>query len=183
MKLLALLVALLWLAACSEQTFIDKLATSQEQQTVKQLVQAARAGDVPAVDRYSQPALSPQVPKLVAAVRPVLRLVPGDFKIVGLNVFKMSGELTRKNYTLIGGAGDKWASVTVVMLGTDAEMDMAGFWVQAWNSDPLAANDFSNGQAGGFGYFVLAIAVISFVTCVTAVTLIWRRKWLKKRWL
>jgi hypothetical protein len=62
-------------------------------------------------------------------------------------------------------------------------MRLAGLYVNPMRADPAKENDFSIGRRGPLGYAWLSAMALCVATCVWAAILIWRERWLKRRWL
>ncbi len=177
------LVAFLCFAACSQQGWIDRLASRQEQALVLKTVDQVRAGQIDQLARGAEPALRQQLPSYVKQVAPLLTHVHGDFQLQTVSSFTLVGGPTTKTFIVQGGSDDHWAIVRVVLQESSGEMRLVGLNVTPFDADPSKMDRFEFGRRGSLGYVLLAMMVACASTCVWATVLIWRRRWLKRRWL
>ena len=178
-----ILLSFLCLAACSQQTMIDKLASRNEQALAINVAQQLRAGRADLIVAEAQPQLASEISRVTPQIRSMLEPVKGPFAIKTANVFKMLNGPTTKTFVLQAGSGSRWALVEVVLQGIPQQMELSGFHVQPFAADPSQANRFHWGDQGLVGYIWLALMLACVLTCLWAVFLIWRRPWLKRRWL
>ena len=183
MRSLKVCILLICLAACSQKGWNDRLATPQEQQLALQTAQQLRNGDVNELAKISSPQLKPILQHAAAEVRPILTRAQGPFTIETIGVDEVSGEPTTKAFNLEAGSGSNWALAQIVFQGAPGSWNLAGFHVLPANVEPVKANDFSISRRGLLGYIVLLLMVGCVALSLTAVTLIWRRPWLNRRWL
>jgi hypothetical protein len=174
---------LLCLAACTQKGWMDRLATPEEQQTAIDTAQAFRDGDVDKIAPLTEPQLKGDLQRASVEIRPVLERAKGPFSIDTINVVRQSGGPTTKTFTLQAGSDSKWALVEIVFRGAPGSLRLAGFHAWPASSDPSKLNDFNIGQRGFLGYVWLLLMFACVALCLTAVALIWRRPWLKRRWL
>ncbi|MDR7155646.1 heme exporter protein D [Sphingobium xenophagum] len=180
-KLLAIIC--LCLAACTQQGWIDSLSTQQEQAFVLDIAERLRAGQIDQISQGAEPELRRQLPTYIKQVMPMLEPVRGTFGLQTVNVFNPSGGPTTKTFILQGGSNDHWAIVSVVLRGSGKSMQLAGLNVTPFRSDPSKLDDFEIRKRGFMGYLWLAAMLASISMCLWATILIWRRRWLRRRWL
>ncbi|GAO38238.1 hypothetical protein SCH01S_10_00480 [Sphingomonas changbaiensis NBRC 104936] len=173
---------LLFLAACSQQAMIDRIASRDEQAQVLTIAQELRDGRSSDIEAEVQPQLRSEVPETIEQIRRMLAVVPGPFSIDSVNSVSATNRPTTKTFLLHAGAGDHWAVIDITLQGVPGTMELAGFHVQRVTADPTL-NQFRWADRGVFGYIWLAIMAACPLTCLWAVVLIWRRRWLDHRWL
>jgi hypothetical protein len=178
-----LAVLLLCLAACSQKAWINRLASDEEQRLAIATAEELRNGDAAKITQQAEPQFKADVPKASSQVRPLLTRAPGPFAIKTVSVVEQSGGSVMKAFTLQAGAGTNWTVTEIVFSGRGRSLQLAGFHVLASSSDPSKLNDFSIGKRGLLGYVWLLLMCVCPALCLTAVVLIWRRRWLKRRWL
>jgi hypothetical protein len=178
-----LVCVLLCLAACSQKAWIDRLSSTNEQHLALETVQELRDGDVGKIARRTDPQLKPELPRGAAEVRPILARVQGPFSIQTVSIVEQSGGAVTKTFTLQGGSGASWALAELVFQGAPRSLQLIGFHAWAASSDPSKLNDFSIGERGAMGFIWLLAMSASAALCIVAVVLIWRRPWLRRRWL
>ncbi len=183
MRNILLSVLLFCLAACSQQGWTDRLASPDEQHLAIETMQELRDGDIDGIAKRAEPQLKPDLPRAAAAVRPILARVQGPFEIKTVNVVEQSGGPVTKAFTLQAGSGSTWALAEIVLRGRPGSLQVAGFHAWPGTSDLSKVNDFAVSKWGvlGFTWFLLMFA--SVATCLIGVVLIWRGRWLKRRWL
>jgi hypothetical protein len=176
-------VLLILLTGCTQQGWNDRLASKEEQATVLNIADAARRGDWGFM-ATAEPAMAQDLtPDLSKRMTTLLRPIPGPFTLQTVSSFTMAGGPTSKTFVLQAGRGSRWAIVTVVMRGRDGLMRLAGLYVDPMPTNPAKVNDFSVSRHGPIGYaWLFAMAACSAI-CVWATILIWRERWLKRRWL
>jgi hypothetical protein len=183
MKKLLVCALLLCLVACTQKGWIDSLASADEQRMAVDTAQEFRDGAVDRIDQRTEPELRGDLARGAAEVRPILQRARGPFTIETVNVVQQSGEPITKTFTLQAGSGSSWAVAEIVFRGTPGSLQLAGFHAWPANSDPSKLNDFSISERGLLGYIWLLLMFGCVALCLTAVVLIWRRPWLKHRWL
>jgi hypothetical protein len=174
---------LLCLAACSQKGWMDKLASPDEQHLAITTAEQFRAGEIDKIAEKSAASLKGDLPKGVAVVRPILARTQGPFEIETVNVSESNRGPVRKTLTLQTGSGSNWAVIELVFDRIDGSMQLVGCHALPASSDPSKLNDFRLSQRGVLGYLWLFAMVICISICVTAVALVWRSPWLKRRWL
>jgi hypothetical protein len=183
MRNLVACLLLMCLAACSQKAWMDRLASPQEQHLALETAQEFRDGNLNAIAERTEPDFKAELPRAVAQVRPILLRTQGPFAIQTVNVVNQSGGPVTKAFTLQAGSGSNWALAEIVFRGAPGSLQLAGFHVLPASSDPSKLNDFSINQRGPVGYIVLLLMFGCAALCIVAVVLIWRRPWLKRRWL
>lgn len=183
MRSLLVCVLLMCLAACSQKAWIDRLASSQEQQLAIQTAQDLRQGNLGSISKIAEPALVPELPRAVSEVRPILARTRRPFSIKTVNVSEVNGGPLTKAFVLQTGSGYDWAIVEIVFQRTAGSLQLAGFHAASAKFDPSKLNDFDVSKRGLLGYVWLLIMIACVSSCLIAVVLIWRRPWLKRRWL
>lgn len=178
-----LAIALLCLTGCSQQSWWDRLASRQEQLLVIDIAEQLRAGNVDKLAQVSEPELKQQLPAYVTQVSPMLFKVNGKFSLQTVNVFELHGGPTTKTFVVQGGSEGHWAIVRIVLQGYENPLPLAGLNVLPFTSDPSTLNDFEIGNRGALGYLWIATMVTCACICIWATFLIWRTRWLKRRWL
>lgn len=177
------LVVLLCLAACSQQGWNDRLASPQEQALALQTADQLRSGQIDQLAKEAAPELRQQLPAYMKQIAPMIMPVHGDFHLQTVNSFSLIGGSTTKTFIVQGGSGEHWAVVRVVFQGSSNAMQLAGLNVTPFKTNPSEMDNFEIGRRGLLGYLWLAIMLACACTCVWATVLIWRRRWLKRRWL
>lgn len=183
MRAVLFCILLLSLTACSQKAWINRLASTQEQRLALETAEELRDGNVGALAQRAEPSLQPEVPRAAAQVKPILARAKGPFTIQSVNVVEQSGGPTTKAFTVEAGSGSSWAVAEIVLRGAPGSLQLAGFHALPASSDPATSNDFHVGQRGFLGYVWLFLMFTCATLCVAAVVLIWRRPWLKRRWL
>lgn len=176
-------VALLCLAACTQQGWNDRLASRQEQAFVLKIADQLRAGQIDQLAQEAEPELRQQLPTYMKQVASMLVPVQGKFELQTVGSFTLNGGPTTKTFIVQGGSDNRWAVVRVVLRGPSNAMQLAGLYVTPFNADPSKLDDFEIGRRGALGYLWLVCMAAGVCTCVWATILIWRRNWLKRRWL
>lgn len=178
-----ILVMMLCLTACTQQGWNDRLASPQEQALALAAADQLRAGQLAPLAKQAVPELRQELPGYVKQVAPLLMSVRGNFRLQTVSGLSVSGSPTTKTFVVQGGSGDHWAVVRVVFQGSGNEMQLAGLNVTPFKADPSEMDRFEAGRRGMLGYLWLAIMLTSACTCIWATVLIWRQRWLKRRWL
>ncbi len=178
-----ILLVLLCLAACTQQGWNDRLASPKEQALAIGAAEDLRAGQMEPLAKQAAPELRQQLPRYMKQVAPLLMPVQGNFRLQTVNSFSLSGGPTTKTFIVQGGSGDHWAIVRVVFQASGDEMRLAGLNVTPFKEDPSEMDSFEVGRRGPLGYLWLAIMLTCVSSCIWATVLIWRRRWLKRRWL
>ena len=173
---------LILLAACSQEAWIDRLASAEEQGMAVQVAQEVRDGSVDGLARKSEAELTKDIQQGVVKVRPILAQAPGPFTIKTVNVSQVNDGPVVKTFVLQAGSGSNWAIVDVVLRGPPGSLKLAGFHAARVGSDPSKINDFKIGQNGLAGYVWLVLMGTCVLSCLLAIVLIWRRPWLQRRW-
>jgi hypothetical protein len=176
-------VILFCLAACSQKAWTDRLASAEEQRLAVETAQDFRDGAVDKLAQRTEPELKGELQRGIAEVRPILERARGPFAIETVNVAQVNDGPVTKTFVLQAGSGSNWAVVEVVLRGAPGSLQLAGFHASPASSDPSRLNDFSISQRGMLGYIWPISMVTSVALCLLAVVLIWRRRWLKRRWL
>ena len=96
---------------------------------------------------------------------------------------RVAGGPTTTVFNAEGGSGNRWAVARVTIQQSGATQQLAGFYVTPFAMSPSQAGDFRIGQRGPIGYLWIAVMLASFATCIAAIILIWRRRWIERRWL
>ena len=174
---------LMCLVGCSQKAWIDRLASAQEQQLAVQTAQQLRDGNLKAISASAESDLRSELPRAVSQVRPILAKTRGPFSIETVYVAEVSGGPLTKAFTLQAGSGYDWALAQIVFRGSPGSLKLAGFHVLPARSNPSKLNDFRLGARGLLGYVWLLMMLMCAALCILAIVLIWRRPWLKHRWL
>jgi hypothetical protein len=174
---------LLCLTACSQKALIDRLASPEEQRQAIETAQELRAGDVASVAQRAGPELKGQLSTGIAQVQPILEQAKGPFSIETVRTREQNGGPVTKAFTVEAGSNSHWAAIEIVFEDRPRSSKLVGFHAFATNSDPAKLNDFNISQRGLLGYVWLLLMSGCVTLCITAVVLIWRRPWLKRRWL
>lgn len=177
------LVVILCVAACTQQSWNDRIASPQEQALALGTADQLRAGQTDQLAKVAIPELQQQLPAYLEKVAPMLALVHGDFHLQTVSSFSSSGSPTTKTFIVQGGSGDHWAVIRVVFQGSGDAMRLAGLNVTPFDADPSEMDSFEVGRRGMLGYLWLAMMLACAGTCVWATVLIWQRRWLTRRWL
>lgn len=183
MRRLLVCVLLICLAACSQKAWNDRLASQEEQQLALQTAQQLREGDADDLAKITEPQLKAALPRAVAGVRAVLAQAQGPLAIETISVSQVNGGPVTKAFNLEAGSGSRWALVQILFEGAPGSWQLAGFHVWPSNIAPSKLNDFSISRRGLIGYIWLGLMFTCVAASVFAVTLIWRRPWLNRRWL
>lgn len=171
------------LTACSQQGWNDRLASRQEQAFASRVVDQLRAGQGTVLETVAGPELQRDLAEYLPKAAPLLRPVPGIFTVQTVGVFSLNGNPPVKTFVLQGGAGSHWAVVRVVVRRSGDVAQVIGLNVTPFNSDPLRVNDFALNRRGVVGWAWLLASLVSCCTCLLAVVLVWRGRWLRRRWL
>jgi len=178
-----LLIGLLCLAACTQQGWNDRLSSRDEQAFVIRVADQLRSQQLGQLMEEAQPELRQQLPNYMKQVTPMLAPVSGSFVLKTVGSLHLSGGLTTKTFVIQGGSVNHWVLVSVVLQGVDNSMKLAGLNVTPANADPSKINDFDIHRRGLLGYLWLVAMLASAGICLFATYLVWRRRWLKRRWL
>lgn len=177
------LALLLCLTACTQKGWNDRLASPEEQALALGVADELRSGQIDSLERLATPELRLQLPDYIGRVSPSLKLVHGVFQLQTVGSFNLSGGPTTKTFVVQAGSDERWAVVRIVFQGANSEMRLAGLNVTPVNADPSKMDDFEVGRRGALGYMWLTMMLACACTCIWATVLIWRHRWLKRRWL
>jgi hypothetical protein len=183
MRILLVFLLAAALAGCSQQGWNDRLASPDEQRLALRVAEQLRQGEAGKIAAIAQPEFRSAIPRAVADVRPILAKAPGRFSIQTISVIQPMGGPTTKSFNLQSGAGAHWAVTEIVLQGSTGSWQLAGFHVWAVDAEPAKVNDFDINRRGLVGYLWIAAMLASVASCLSAVLLIWRSRWLKRRWL
>ena len=170
------------LAGCSQRGWIDRLASPDEQRLALETAQELRDGNLEKLTKKAEPGFRAVLPKAIDKVRPAVAPAKGPMSIQDVVVLTQ-GESAVKSFTFESGSGSNWALTEVVLRGPPGALQLAGFRVLPTTSQPSRLNDFSISRRGLLGYLWLFAMGVCAALCISAVILIWRRPWLKRRWL
>lgn len=176
-------VLLLCLAACSQKGWIDALSSPQEQRLALETAEEFRNGATDKIAQRTQPELKADLARGATEVRPILERAQGPFTIETVYVARQNDGPVTKTFTLQAGSGQSWALAEIVFQGTPGSLQLAGFHVWPAKSDPSRLNDFNISKRGLLGNIWLLLMFGCVALCITAVVLIWRGRWLNRRWL
>ena len=178
-----LLGALFGVAACTQQGWNDRLASPQEQARTLRDADLLRAGKIDRLLNEATPELRQQIAGYSRQVSPILTPVHGTFQLQAVSSFVASGAPAMKTFVMQGGSDNHWAVVQMVYQGSGTATQLAGLDVKPFTVDPSSLDSFKIARQGALGYFWLTMMMASAATCIWANVLIWRRPWLKRRWL
>jgi hypothetical protein len=183
MRILLLFLASLMFASCSPKSVVDTLSTEEEREFVQSVVQELRAGRGDKVAEHMPAEKPDEVAAVVSQVSPLLQKAGTDYEILSVAKFWSDVQEPHKVFQLEGGAGENWAIVEVALSSDSKTAKILGFHVTAMTESRNAAASFANGKAGWRGYLWIAAMVMNVALCVAALRVVWRRKWIKRRWL
>lgn len=142
-----------------------------------------RSGPIDQLAAETEPEFRQELPIFVKKVAPLITPVSGPFTLVTVGSFRFNSGPTTKTFIIQGGSGNHWAVIRVVLRGVENSMQLAGVSVTPFNSDPSKMDNFDINRQGMLGYAWLTIMLAGACTCIWATILVWRRRWLKRRWL
>ena len=183
MRNLFLLLLFLALAGCSQEGWNDRLASPAEQRLALRVAEQLRQGQTGSIIARARPELKAAVPRAVAQVAPMLKRAEGPFTIETVAVFQEMGGPTLNSFNLQSGSGNRWALTEIVLQDPAGSWQIAGFRVFPAAFEPAKLNDFDINRRGLLGYVWITMMLASVATCLAAIVLIWRSRWLNRRWL
>jgi heme exporter protein D len=186
MRFIVLPIILL-LAACSPQSWNDRLTTPQERGLAQRVIAMVRSDDVNGLRAVADSALLQQLTP--QALRPIVRMMPTagqpSLQVVAVNTLAIdSAPRTVKVLYYEVGADKQWALVQVTLVIRGARTRLGGFHVQPSALRPTTFNDFTFAGKPAINYAWLAMmAVAIVVTILGAVTAFRSPHFRKLRWL
>lgn len=183
MRVLWWLALCLMLAGCSPTSAINMLSTEEERQLVLSFVEELRTGQTDRLIEKLPTDLRDDAGAAAAQTHSLLENVGGSYKIQHVSTLWDRDQGSRKIFLVEGGADRQWAVIRVDLTTDQHPPKIIGFFTTPMDNSPSVAMTFNHGKAGGIGYLWIGAMLANVTLCVMALVAIWRRKWLKRRWL
>lgn len=184
LRLVTLLVAVVLLAGCSQQTFFERMMPKADVEFAKGYLALFPAGDFAAIQRQIDPGLQdPQLrPKLEQIAKLFPKEAPKSVNVVGWQTMS-SGDTTEVNLTFEYEYSHTWILANEVHVRTGNEIVVKGIHAQVLKESLKETNRFTFAGKGPVHYGVLAAAIavplfILYVLVLAIRTPIPKRKWL-----
>ena len=176
---------LLALTGCSREAMIDRVVDAQTQRYAMATAQQLREGRFADIGAVVPPGKEAAFAASANRAKALLNFAPGKLVIISAFAkYSLTKHPTQNRVVVLqSGSGDRWAIIQLTM-ERHGDVDRliglnSGFSRVAVDT----ANGFDPAARGVPGYVFLTIMLVSFVVSISAIVVLWHRRWTSYRGL
>jgi hypothetical protein len=179
------LAFLCFMAACSQEDIVRKVAPPSEQDIARAYIEKLRNHDFADIEKAADPSIAKglqgdTLEKMAALIPPG---APASVKLVGANQFSSKQVGTTLNLTYEFQFADKFLLINVARKMHDGVETIIGFGVQSLPRSLEALNRFTLSNKTAFQYSVLGAAIAAALFTLYALVVCIRTKIARRKWL
>jgi hypothetical protein len=185
MKYFGWFVLAILLAACSQEEWLRKIASPEEQAVAQKYIQQLRNQDFGDIEKAIDPSIANElrggVLERMAALIP--SGTPTSVKLIGANRFSSPTVGTTLNLSYEYQFGDHFLLTNVATKTKDGVMTIIGFRVLPLSASLESQNQFRLSGKSALQYAVLAAAIIVAAFTLAALVVCIRTQMQRRKWL
>ena len=173
---------MIFLVSCSPNQLEETALTQQERSLARGAVNDVARGDVASFEKKLPSAMRGHAQVAVRQMQ--AEMPPPPYKLTFSNAqwTASGGTRTAQAFYIVEGK-DRWRLADIMMQSSGGQLNLIGFHLGRFPSDPKVATAFSLADAKPAGWMMLVAMAAAFGTTIAALVRIWRSGLFSRRWL